>query len=117
LTNTYWRIDRLGDEAVVGLPERREPHLILRAGDAHRFAATLGCNQMNGPYALADDRRLTFGLTASTMMACPPPLDALERALAETLSAVRSYQISGETLALYDEAGAMIALLTAVYLR
>lgn len=117
LTNTYWRIDRLGDEAVVGLPERREPHLILRAGDAHRFAATLGCNQMNGPYALADDGRLTFGLTASTMMACPPPLDALERTLAETLSAVRSYQISGETLVLYDEAGAVIALLTAVYLR
>lgn len=116
LTDTYWRIDSLRGQDVAASANRREPHLILRGDAEQRFAATVGCNQMIGSYAREEDR-LTFGRVASTMMACPPPLDALERALSETLSDARGYRISGETLALHDTKGEVIAQLTAVYLR
>jgi len=116
LTNTYWRIDRLGDREVVAAANRREPNIVLQDSAGMRFAATLGCNRLIGGYE-RDGEKLTFGPAASTMMACPPPLDALERSLGETLARVRSYKISGETLLFYDEAGEPLAGLTAVYLR
>ena len=45
LTNTYWKILRLGDTEVAAGEGRREPNLILREGEP-RFTATVGCNQI-----------------------------------------------------------------------
>ena len=45
LTNTYWKILRLGETEVAADEGRREPNLILREGDP-RFTATVGCNQI-----------------------------------------------------------------------
>ena len=109
LTNTYWRIVRLGDEAIRPSEGRREPHILLRAGDPQsrpRFAATVGCNGMGGGYETAG-QALRFQPGASTMMACPPPLDRLERALAG----------HAQFLELFDGDGNAVALLQAVYLR
>jgi uncharacterized lipoprotein YbaY/heat shock protein HslJ len=115
LINTYWRIVNLGaDEIHVG-EGQREPHLILRTGEP-RFAATVGCNQMAGAYQLADET-LRFGSVASTMMACPPPLDRLEQSLGDVLANTRSWRIHAQFLELFDEGGQPIALLQAVYLR
>ena len=47
LTNTYWKILRLGDVDITPGEGRREPNLILREGDT-RFTATVGCNQIAG---------------------------------------------------------------------
>jgi uncharacterized lipoprotein YbaY/heat shock protein HslJ len=112
LTDTYWRIRRLGETRPEPAEGRREPHLILRAEDG-RFAATVGCNQMIGGFEVAG-MQLRFGQAASTMMACQPPLDAAERALAETLAATRGWRINGHALELFDDAGAPRALLEAV---
>jgi copper homeostasis protein (lipoprotein) len=116
LTNTYWRIDRLENLDVVTLPDRREPHILLRQSDGKRFSATVGCNSFAGSYE-SDGSKLTFGPTAATMMACPPPLDGHERRLASMLPRVHSYRISGETLLLYDAEDKVLADLTAVYLK
>lgn len=113
LTNTYWRIVRLGDTPVAAAPNRREPHMVL-LGDEPRFRATVGCNQMIGGYQAASNQ-LQFTATASTMMACPPPLDETERHLGEILTAVRSYQMSGQSMELFNQEGEPIALLQAVY--
>jgi heat shock protein HslJ/uncharacterized lipoprotein NlpE involved in copper resistance len=115
LLETYWRIVRLADEPVRTAEQRREPHLILRRED-NRFSATVGCNRMMGGYEL-EDGSLRFSGTASTRMACPPPLDAWERALAEVLDRTRRFRIVSQTLELYDEAGRSLASLEAVYLR
>lgn len=115
LTETYWRIARLRDEPVRTAEQRREPHLILRQDDK-RFSATVGCNRMMGSYEL-EDGSLRFLETASTRMACPPPLDAWEGALAEVLDRTRSFRIVSQTLELYDEEGRSLASLEAVYLR
>lgn len=116
LTGTYWRIDSLRGETLETVEGAREPHISLTGGQEARYAATVGCNQMVGEYEVTGDA-LTLGTGAVTMMACPPPLDEMERKLGEVLRAAKSYAISGETLALKDASGEVIALMTAVYLR
>jgi copper homeostasis protein (lipoprotein) len=115
LTNTYWRVVRLGDETVAAAEGRREPHLLLRAeAEYGQYRATVGCNQIMGGYAIdGDSLRFTPGPT--TLMACPPPLAALERALIETLTATSRWRVMANTLELYDDTGAPLALFEAVY--
>jgi putative lipoprotein len=98
LLGTDWRILGFG-ETVLGEGEPgREP--ILRLDPAEpRFAATIGCNRMMGGYAL-DGAALAFSQVASTMMACPPPLDAQERFFAVALEAVTGWRMDGATLEL-----------------
>jgi uncharacterized lipoprotein YbaY/heat shock protein HslJ/uncharacterized lipoprotein NlpE involved in copper resistance len=116
LTDTYWRIDTLMGEAVEVQPNRREPHLVVQGGEERRFRATVGCNQMLGSYE-TDGERLRFGAAASTMMACPPPLDSMERSLSEVLSQTRAIRLAGQGLELLAEDGTTLAQLEAVYLR
>ena len=115
LTNTYWRLVRLGGDAVGPVDGRREPHMVLRAAE-DRFAATVGCNQMIGGFTLDGDK-ITFGQVAMTMMACPPPLDTLERGLAQALESTATWRINGNALDLRDADGKETALFQAVYLR
>lgn len=114
LTNTYWKILRLGDTEVAPGEGRREPNLILRAGEP-RFTATVGCNQITGEYTLTGDR-LRFGTAAMTRMACPAPLDDWERHLVSVLDEATTWRIDGQTLELLDGADKPLALFQAVYL-
>lgn len=114
LTNTYWKILRLGETEIAAAKGRREPSLVLREG-ALGFNATVGCNQFVGSYALQGDS-LTFRAGASTRTACPPPLDDWERLLAGTLAQAGGWRIDGQTLELTDRDGKGIALLQAMYL-
>jgi len=111
-SDTYWRIESLHGREVAGLPDRRAPYILFRDGPDPRFSATVGCNQMIGGYE-RDGDRLVFGAAASTMMACPPPLDEMEQVLGD----VRQARADGETLMLIDDAGEVIARLTAVHFR
>lgn len=115
LTNTYWRIVKLCDEEVRGKEGHREPHILLRA-DSPRFSATAGCNQIVGGYETTGET-LRFQQPASTMMACPPPVDQLERRLADALAKTATWRINGQVLELRDNDGRSIALLRALYLR
>lgn len=115
LTNTYWRIVRIGDEEIRPADGRRESNLILRTTEA-QFRATVGCNQLAGSYETTGDM-LRFSQAASTMMACPPPLDQLEHRLAETLVNTRAWRIVGPVLELRDGEGRSVGLFQAVYLR
>jgi copper homeostasis protein (lipoprotein) len=114
LTNTYWKILRLGDTEVAPGEGRREPNLILRAGES-RFTATVGCNQVNGSYTLESDR-LGFGEVTMTRSACPTPLDEWESKLVGALGTAATWRIDGQTLELLDDAGNAVALFQAVYL-
>ena len=88
--------------AAVGVPEGgHEPHLIFQTGETPRLSATAGCNQFGGTYAVDGDT-VSFGPLAGTLMACPEPLDALERDLVKVLAAPRQWQIAGQTLTLRD---------------
>lgn len=112
LTNTYWKLVSLGGEEVQAVEDRREPHMILRSDGSYN--ATVGCNQIRGGYE-RDEASLRFLPGAMTMMACPPPLDALERGLTEMLGAVASFEIAGESMALLDGSGTRLAEFRAIY--
>lgn len=116
LTNTYWKILRLGKSELEVAEGAREPHLVLREGET-RFTATVGCNQIIGEFS-RDGDKLNFGTGtgASTMMACPAPLDIWEQQMIEALSATTSWRVNGQALELLDASGMQIALLQAVAL-
>jgi copper homeostasis protein (lipoprotein) len=114
LTNTYWKILRLGEVELWAGEGRREPNLILRQG-APQFTATIGCNQFSGEYRLAGDA-LDFGPAAATKMACSEPLGDWEERLGGLLGRTAGYRIDGRTLELFDAGGGSLGLFQAVYL-
>jgi heat shock protein HslJ len=116
LTNTYWRIVRLLGKELKVEDGQREPHLVLRNEDAHpSCSTTVGCNQIFGGYEIEGDQ-IKFGPMMTTLMACPPPLDALESDLIAALDRSARYHILAHTMELYDENGSPVALFEAVYL-
>lgn len=108
LTNTYWRIVRLGKTEISPIDGAVEPHLALREGE-NRFFATVGCNQMVGAFE-RDGDKLSFEVPAETMMACQAPMDDWERQLAGALDATRGWRVNGGALELLDSTGMQIAL-------
>jgi heat shock protein HslJ len=117
LVNTYWRLDRISHETVRPPQSGREPHILLRDdGQGATYAATAGCNQMAGSYAVSSES-LTFTPGPATLMGCPAEIDALEKRLIDVLSKTRRYHVIGNTLELMDETGASLALLEAVYFK
>jgi copper homeostasis protein (lipoprotein) len=117
LVNTFWRLDRINHELVHPPQSGREPHILLHDdGKGATYAATAGCNQMAGSYALSSES-LTFSPGPATLMGCPPEQDAMEKRLIEVLSRTRGYHVIGNTLELMDETGASLALFEAVYFR
>lgn len=111
LTNTAWRIVHLGKTDIKAGAGATAPQLLLEEGEG-RFSATVGCNRLMGKFT-RDGDKLTFGPAASTMMACPPPLDDWERQLTEALAATTSWRVNGEALELLDGTGMQIALFQA----
>jgi heat shock protein HslJ len=72
------------------------------------FAGTLGCNRIRGRYRLDGDRLMVAPDIASTLMACPEPAMRQERAALAALERARRVEVGAETLALLDEAGAVV---------
>lgn len=67
-----------------------------------------GCNRYTASYTV-DAGKLTIGLAASTMMACPEPQTAVEQPFMAALAATRAYQIEDGQLSLLDAGGQKIA--------
>ena len=117
LLNTYWRILSLAGDPVTIVEGKREPHVILRSSDGRdSWSATVGCNGLAGAVAVTGDR-IAFKSGISTLMACPPPLDALEKSLGRSLTASTQWRIEGDRLELRDDAGVQTLLCEAVYLH
>jgi putative lipoprotein len=117
LLNTYWRILSLAGEPVPVPDGGREPHVILKSADGRdSWSATAGCNSMSGGLTVRGDR-IAFQAGVATLMACPPPLDALEKKLVQALSTSVQWRIEGDRLELLDDAGTQTLLCEAVYLK
>lgn len=108
LTNTYWKLTRLGDRAITAQPGKREAHLILKAG---RVSGSGGCNNMAGSYTL-DGEALKFGQMPGTLMACAAGMDE-EAQPHSALSRVARWKVSGKQLDLLDLQGNSVASLEA----
>jgi putative lipoprotein len=67
-------------------------------------SGSTGCNRFTGTFAQTANG-FRFSQMAVTKMACPPPLDALERAFLQALNATATVRISNNTLELLDTSG------------
>jgi copper homeostasis protein (lipoprotein) len=106
LEDNYWKLTRLGDQPVQVGEQQREPHLVFHSEEG-RVAGTGGCNRLSGGYEIEGDS-ITFGLMASTMMACPDGED-VDFALMAALEQAVSFRKTAHHLELLDAGGAMVA--------
>jgi len=112
LQDRYWRAVEI-DGKPVDKSSGGEPHVVL--DKALRTHGADGCNRFNGSYQV--DKGLRFGLLASTMMACPPPVDSQARAFTQALSATADYRIRGQVMELLDAQGKTRLRLEATFLK
>ncbi|WP_083941577.1 META domain-containing protein [Salinicola socius] len=110
LVGTYWKLMTLDGKPVTVADNMREAHLVLDAQG--RVTGSTGCNRLMGSYTLQDDT-LTFSQLASTRMACPGEVAALEQAWLATLSETAHYSIEGQSLVLEDAGDHALAELKA----
>jgi heat shock protein HslJ len=88
----------------------RPPLLRFAAG---RLSGSVGCNRLMGSYT-SDGERLRFQPNlATTMMACPEPLMAQEKAVVDALAEAASLAIADGTLTIRDADGAALLVLSA----
>ena len=114
LVNTYWKLTRLRNDAVIVGDKQREPHLVLRSQD-RRLSGSGGCNRLMGSYELDGDK-LTFGKMAATRMACLDSMD-IEQSFLDALAQVKTWKIVGEHLELFDAGGNLLARFEARYMK
>lgn len=106
LENQFWTLVQLQGKPVV-LPETgRAPGLMLHV-DNNRLSGSGGCNQLLGTYAL-DGRLVQLSLVAATRMACLSEGN-VDTELIDTLTQVRSWNILGQRMELYDQLGRLLA--------
>ncbi|MCP4358634.1 MAG: META domain-containing protein [Chloroflexi bacterium] len=65
-----------------------------------------GCNSYNGSYT-TDGNNIAIGPLATTLMACAQNVMQMETAYLTALQSAVTYQISGDTLQLHDDNGAL----------
>jgi heat shock protein HslJ len=90
-----------GPAALEQLPQLVLASLIMEDGQA---GGSSGCNSWFADYTL-DGQALTFGTVGSTMMACPGPQSAVERAFFTNLGAVAAWASVAGDLRLSDATG------------
>ena len=110
LEDTYWKLMRLGGNAVVVVENQREPHIVLRS-EEHRVTGSTGCNRLTGSFT-RQDAELSFGQMVTTRMACVHGMET-EAAFAAALGEVRAWRIVEDRLELYDADGELLMELEA----
>ena len=69
-----------------------------------KVTGSTGCNRYGGQYAVDGDA-LEISAVASTLMACPPPADEVERALLTAFEKVSGWRVEDAELVLLDAEG------------
>ncbi|MFZ1643316.1 MAG: META domain-containing protein [Candidatus Contendobacter sp.] len=107
LEGATWRLTQVvhADGQLHAVPDSVEATAIFASGSV---SGSGGCNRYTTSYTVADGK-LTIGMAASTMMACPEPQTAVEQPFMAALAATRAYQIEDGQLSLLDAGGQKIA--------
>ncbi|MDW5443393.1 YbaY family lipoprotein [Polaromonas sp. SM01] len=115
LQNTYWKLIELDGQAVTMLPQQQREVRITLSSDGSRVTGFSGCNQVMGSWQ-QNDQALGFTQIAGTLMACEPPIAALETKVLEMLATTTGQRIEGQQLSLLNGTQ-VLARFEAVYLR
>ena len=82
------------------------PEVLATANFADaRVSGSTGCNRYGGSYTITDDGALSISEVVSTMMACLPEADAVERAMLTALDRTVRAQLGVDRLSLIDADG------------
>ena len=100
LENTKWMATGLNGKP---FETEKRPELVFAEGGA--FSGSSGCNRFTGQAEITGSQIDFPDNMAATLMACPPPLDEIEREFLKALSVVTAYAFKGDTLVLLDSAG------------
>lgn len=103
LEETEWVLIELAGKPVQALPEFSPPTLRLDA-DSRRMTGFTGCNVMNGPFTRTDTL-LSFGLLATTRMACSPEIAEREINFTTALLQVQNWSMESGHLILSNSQG------------
>jgi heat shock protein HslJ/membrane-bound inhibitor of C-type lysozyme len=90
LQGAAWSVD---DIAGTALQDRAR--VTIGFGSAGEVSGRSGCNTYRGEYTVTGEG-IVFSRMAGTMMACPPPLMAEERAFNELITQVKRFDISAD---------------------
>lgn len=112
LTNTYWKLLRVGGVEVRIEDNQREAHLIFR--DDGYVVGHTGCNSLKGQYGV-NEGRIGFLAMAATRMACSG--DTTEGPMLDAMKNTADIVIEGKRMTLLNEQGDSLAILGAVYLK
>ncbi len=97
LAGTMWRLAEVGQTAA-------HPGGDLQFADRSTLTGSAGCNSFHGTYVQSGDS-LTIKLGATTLIGCPPPLDAQEHAVLAALPKTSTFTDKSGTLTLLDASG------------
>jgi heat shock protein HslJ len=101
LEGTTWNVTGIvANEAVSSLPLDAEASITITDGQA---TISTGCNSGSTSVEITDTT-ITFGPIALTKMACSPELNDLEASVLVVLDGEVTYEISGDSLILTNEA-------------
>ena len=92
LSHHGWRITRIGRHAANG-------SLAFNANN--RVNASFGCNSLSGHFS-QQGQTLQIGELATTLMLCPPNVQAQEERLSAAFARTAAYRINGNKLELLD---------------
>lgn len=93
---------RSGDALAEPQPGRRPALFQFELG---KLAGSPGCNRLLGRYTLEGDKIRFEPQMATSMMACPEPLMAQDRAVGEAFARADRVRLEGDLLELQDPAG------------
>jgi heat shock protein HslJ len=94
---TAWRLTQLQGQDAKALAG--QPGGVVVRFEAGRLQGFGGCNQFAGSYTVSRDH-MTLGPLAGTMMACAPPVMAVETAFKEAFSGTLYFRVAEGRLAL-----------------
>ncbi len=106
LTDQFWTLVQLNGKPVVLPSTGRAPGLMLHT-DNGRLSGSGGCNQLLGSYSLSG-QSVQLNMVAATRMACFGE-GIVDAELIETLTQVKSWNILGQRMELYDQLGRLLA--------
>jgi heat shock protein HslJ len=100
LAGTSWKLVSYGP---VGkqIPAAPGIKTSLGFGADGKVSGNVGCNQFSGNYEVKEGK-IIFGLLASTLMACSEPQMTQESTSFQLMTGTVSFEVKGNTLAIYD---------------
>jgi putative lipoprotein len=112
LTNTYWKLTQIGEQAVV-MSEKQSKEAYLQLQQDGKAKGFSGCNMFNGGYEQKGNE-LRFSPMMSTKKACMAGMDT-EAQFMSVLDQVNYYSIHKETLSVLNDKKQKIAEFKAIY--